>query len=116
MAGYIPDKPVYYAEFDREITKLIGVADDFIAICRTARQLILNSLSSKAWYFWHNDIRRLSDSLALLEHDAFLFAEYTTRISKSVWDLYYKENPDITTDAPASNVGDWEEMRSHYFD
>lgn len=116
MAVYVPEEPQYNEYLDKQITNLIGVSYDIIAICKTAHKLTENTLWGTPWYYWRNEIRRMADALSLLEHDAFLFAEQVTRLSEDVWKLYYKEHPDTTSDVPVTDPNEWAEMRSHYFD
>ena len=115
MAFFIPEGATYDSGLDKEVNRLIFNIYDIIAICKKMRQPIHSSLWGINWYIWNNELRRISDALSLMEHDAFLLAKETSELSRKLWGLYYKENPDTTEDKPELSMAEVAEMRANYF-
>lgn len=94
MAAYITNEPKYNEHLDINITRCIGKVLKMMDLCREIREPLQEGGTDHVWYHYREDVRKIYDAVALVEHDVFLLTHYITKISEKVWALYYKEHPD----------------------
>lgn len=115
MPNFVSDTPTYDKYLDARISLLIVNAYDIINICKVARTFTAGLLSGTSWYHYRDDMRKISDALALVEHDALLLEHQISRISEALWKTYKEGEPDSTV----FEVPFWDkvaEMREKYFE
>lgn len=90
---YISPEPIYSDLLESKLTEIEPYTGELLTAIQKIRTP-WNAAQDYSWYYRENEVRRIYDTMSMVEHDIILLIQQLNRIRKANWDLYYKEHPD----------------------